>query len=226
MAFSKKEFDEFILKNKVVGIKEEPFKLKSGRLSHWYANCRVLSDTFELLDRTSGFVIDFLQEKGMKFDYVYGVPDGATKLGMMINARLGAENPKQKMVIGRKEPKEYGDPRDRYFIGPVAEGDNVVVLEDVTTTGSSVIEHIRFLREAKLNVVAVVALVNRLEKRDDGLGVAEYIKKEFNLPYQWLSDAERLLPLVVKEGKLSAELVKKAQENVNQYSIKTIKLIK
>lgn len=226
MVFDKKGFDSFILKSKVVGIKEQPFKLKSGRLSHWYANCRVLSDTFGLVDATADYVIAFLQEKKLKFDYVYGVPAGATKLANAINYKLGMQNPQQKLVIGREKPKEHGDPKDRYFIGPIAEGDKVVVLEDVTTTGGSVVDQLKFLAEAKIDVIAVIALVNRFEKRDDGMSVAEFIKKEFNLPYHWLSDAERLLPIVVKQGNLSADLIRGVQENLNQYSIKTIKLIK
>lgn len=224
MPFDKKGFDSFILKNKVVGIKEQPFKLKSGRLSHWYANCRVLSDTAGIIDTTATYVISFLEEKGIKFDYVYGVPAGATKLADTINYKLGMKNPKQKMVIGREKPKEHGDPRDRYFIGPIEEGDKVIVLEDVTTTGGSLIGQINALNEAKVKVVAAIGLVNRLERRDDGLSVEEYIKKQFNVPYYWLTDAARLLPIVVKEGKLPDGLVKKVEENLRQYSAVAIRL--
>lgn len=208
----------------MVGIKEEPFKLKSGRLSHWYANCRVLSDNSEILSRTADFVVQFLQDRGIGFDYVYGVPAGATKLAVAINMSLGQKNPSQKIMIGREKPKEHGDPKDKYFIGNPEQGDKVVVVEDVTTTGSSVISQLKFLKEAKVNVVAVIALVNRLEKRDDGLGVAEYIKKEFDIPYQWLTDAKRVLPLAAKQAKLSEELLEKVQKNVDEFSVETIKL--
>ena len=224
--FKKEEFDKFILDNKVVGIKPEPFKLKSGRLSYWYANCRVMSDTFELLDRTAEFVADFLSEHNLDFDYVYGVPAGATKLAVAINYRIGQKNNKnsQKIIIGREKPKEHGDPKDRYFIGPVQSGDKVIVLEDVTTTGGSVIGQLKFLKEAGLDIVAVVALVNRLEKRDDGLGVAEYIKKEFNVPYYNLTDAKRILPAAIKHGNFGNDMVAKVEETVNQVSISPIKL--
>lgn len=224
MAFDKKGFDEFILKNKVVGIKEEPFKLKSGRLSHWYANCRVLSDTSGLLEKTADFVIEFLKGQKLDFDYVYGVPAGATKLAVAINMKLGKNNPNHKVIIGREKPKEHGDPRDRYFIGPIAEGDNIVVLEDVTTTGGSLISEIQKLKEAKVNVVAAIGLVNRMEKRDDGRSVAEYIKGQLGVQYLWLTDSHSLLPIVVKEGKLSKDLIDKVQKNINEFAIKPIKL--
>ncbi|MCX8147090.1 MAG: hypothetical protein N3D84_01335, partial [Candidatus Woesearchaeota archaeon] len=147
MAFDQKRFDEMIIKNSVVGIKLEPFKLKSGRLSHWYANCRILSDSYSLIDQTASFVVDFIKDKGIKCDYVYGVPAGATKLAVVINYKLGQHNPQQKIVIGREVPKDHGDPRDRYFIGPVKEGDKVAVLEDVTTTGGSLGTAIKSLIE-------------------------------------------------------------------------------
>ncbi|MFO8015661.1 MAG: hypothetical protein R6U32_01010 [Candidatus Woesearchaeota archaeon] len=225
MEFDRQEFDKFLLENNVVGIKEEPFKLKSGRISHWYANCRVLSDTFQLLDRTAQFVHEFLQDNDIDFDYVYGVPAGATKLAVAVNYNLGLRGrPDHKIIIGREKPKEHGDPRDRYFIGPLSEGDKAVVLEDVTTTGGSVISEIKKLKEAGVEVTAVVALVNRLEKRDDGMGVAEYIKKEFGIPYHWLSDAKKLLPMAA-EG-LSDELKAKVRENVNQHSAVPVEITK
>ena len=217
MAFNRQEYDKFLLENNVVGIKEEPFKLKSGRLSHWYANCRVLSDTYSLLNRTADFVAEYLKEKGIEFDYVYGVPAGATKLGIAVNYRLGADRPEQKMVIGREKPKEHGDPKDKYFIGHVKEGDKVVVLEDVTTTGGSVISQLKNLKEAKADVVAVVALVNRLEKRDDGMSVAEYINKEFGIPYHWLSDAKSILPAAAQRQGISGELLADVQDNINKH---------
>jgi len=224
MAFDKQEFDNFILDNKVVGIKVDPIKLKSGRTTHWYVNCRILSDTYSLLNKTSEFVVEKIKELGLEYDYIYGTPDGATKLGMMVNIILGKDNPELKMVVGRKQPKEYGDPKDRYFVGPVQEGDKVVVVEDVTTTGGSVIEHLRFLKQAGVNIVAIVSLVNRLEKRDEGIGVAEFIKNEFGIDYYWLSDGPRILPLAVKRGDFDQDTISKVQENVNQYSINSVDL--
>ena len=86
------------------------------------------------------------------------------------------------------------------------------------------IGQLKFLKEAGLDIVAVVALVNRLEKRDDGLGVAEYIKKEFNVPYYNLTDAKRILPAAIKHGNFGNDMVAKVEETVNQVSISPIKL--
>ena len=38
--FSQAEFNDFILRNKVIGFFEEPITLKSGRISNWYVNLR------------------------------------------------------------------------------------------------------------------------------------------------------------------------------------------
>lgn len=215
--FQKSEYDNFLLDNNVVGIKKEGFKLKTGRTSYWYVNCRVLSDTYGLLSRTSEFMVEKIKGLSLDYDYIYGTPDGATKLGIMVNILLGKDNPGLKMVVGRKKPKEYGDPKDKYFVGPVADGDKVVVVEDVTTTGSSVVEHLNALKDAGVTVVAIVSLVNRLEKRDDGMTVEEFIKKEFNIPYYWLSDGPSILPIAAEKAGLDEETKRKVQENVNQY---------
>ncbi|MBU0535372.1 MAG: hypothetical protein KKE20_00240 [Nanoarchaeota archaeon] len=221
--FDQSRYDSFLLKNNVVGLKKEPIKLKSGRESYWYANCRVLSDTYSLLSTTAQFVVDKIKELGLDYDYIYGTPDGATKLGIMVNMLLGKDNPGLKMVVGRKKPKEHGDARDRYFVGPVEKGDKVIVLEDVTSTGGSVIEHLNALKDAGVEIIAMMSLFNRLEKREDGLSVEEFIKKEFNIPYYWLSDGARILPIAINQSGFDDEIIRKALENINKYLIEPIK---
>lgn len=54
------------------------------------------------------------------------------------------------MVVGRGNPKEHGDPKDKYFIGPAKENDRVIVIEDVTTTGGSLIDTIKHLQESNI----------------------------------------------------------------------------
>jgi len=47
----KKEFNEFILKNNVIGFFEEPIRLKSNRLSYFYINWRNVSEDVFLIDK-------------------------------------------------------------------------------------------------------------------------------------------------------------------------------
>ena len=62
----------------------------------------------------------------------------------------------------RKEAKDHGV--GGRLVGPVAEGDEVVVLEDTTTTGSALVEAIEALLAEDVAVVKAVALVDRSVK--------------------------------------------------------------
>jgi orotate phosphoribosyltransferase len=91
--------------------------------------------------------------------------DGATPVGVALGAvplvtatALEAECP---YVIARKAAKEYGT--GNRIEGPLAEGERVVVLEDVTTTGRSARDAVEALREAGAVVERVLVVVDREE---------------------------------------------------------------
>jgi orotate phosphoribosyltransferase len=182
--FNQEEYNTFLIKHGVVGFFEEPVTLKSGRISNWYVNCRILLDRLGVIDHLTDFVLDFADDKKLAADYFYGVPEGATKLAVILSYKKGKSknDPNQALIIGRGKPKEHGDPKDRYFIGPAEEGDRAIVIEDVTTTGGSLLDTIRHLRESKIEIAAAVGLVNRMEKRDDGQSVEQAVKA-WDVPY-------------------------------------------
>lgn len=225
MNFNKEEFNRFLVDNNVVGFKEQDITLKSGRISRWYANCRCLTNHTGIADKTANFIIDFIKEKGLEFDYVYGIPAGATKLATIINYKIAARQNKENipLVIGREKPKEHGEPKDRFFLGPVKAGDRVVVVEDVTTTGGSLISGIEKLKEAGVNIIAAVGLVNRMEKRDDGLTVEEKLR-QMGVVHHAMSNAFDLLPLEFARNQPSVETKVHVENYFRQYSIREIRL--
>lgn len=196
LAFDRKKFISFIIENRVVGFFEKPVTLKSGRQSNWYVNWRTVSSDAFLLDRLSDFLIAFVSDLDLKPDSFYGVPEGATKLALISTYKLAraAKNfapGSHALPMGRGKPKEHGAPADRFFLGEPK--GRVVVIEDVTTTGSSLLSTLEQLSQAKVEIVAAVGLTNRMEKRDDGKSVAEAIA-ERGVKYYSLSDATELLP--------------------------------
>jgi orotate phosphoribosyltransferase len=223
--FNQDEYNKFLIENGIIGFFAEGKNLKSGRFSYWYANCRRLADTVGAVDKTADFLIAFLQEKGLEYDYIYGVPEGVTKLAGIIDYKRGiaAGDPNQRLVMGRGKPKEHGDPKDKYFVGDVKEGDKVVVVEDVTTTGGSLMKTLEALADAKIEVVGVVALVNREEKTDDGKSVEELVSEK-GKKYYAMGVAGQLLPLAVEKYKPSDDFLKKFQDNYNQFAITPIKV--
>ena len=191
---------DYLFKNKVVGIKPEGITLKSGRTSYWYANCRNLTDTVQKTKAIQSFVMSFIKGLNIPFDYIYGVPEGITKLALACNLFDNLVDVKDKaLVMGRGKPKAHGDPKDMYFVGPIEESDQVIVIEDVTTTGGSLISELEKLDAARVKVVAVVALFNRCQKRDDGIGVAEKLE-QLGYKYFAMANADKYLPWLIRHG--------------------------
>jgi len=223
--FNQEEYNKFLIENRVIGFFEKPITLKSGRISHWYANCRVLLDRVGVIDKLTDFVLAFSEEKGISADYFYGVPEGATKLAVILNYKKGKldHDENQALIMGRGMPKEHGDPKDRYFIGPAKEGDKAIVVEDVTTTGGSLIESIKHLKESNIEVVAAIGLVNRMEKRDDGKSV-EQVVKELNVPYFAIGCAIDLLPMARDVSNPSDSVLEEVEKYFDQYGIKSLRL--
>jgi orotate phosphoribosyltransferase len=223
-AFDQSALNRFLVDNDVIGFFPEGRTLKSGRFSYWYANCRNLASTVGRIDRTADFLLAFLETHRLQCDYVFGVPAGVTALATVVNYKRGmAGNAGHPVVIGREKPKEHGDPRDRYFIGPVKRGDRVVVLEDVTTTGGSMLKTLDALGEVGVGVAAVVAIVDRMEVRDDGRTVAQCVEQRGSR-YLAMTSADQVIPLAVARYRPDRDFLQRFQQKYNEFAVKRIEV--
>lgn len=218
MTFSQSSFNKFIIDNGIIGFFEQPIKLKSGRITNWYVNWRIVVEDVFLLERLSFHLIDFTKDKinngsiAMP-DCFYGVPEGATKLGILTQylwAKSSNNFSQGSHVIpmGRAKAKDHGAPKDKYYVG-MPKG-KTIVIEDVTTTGGSLIETVDKLIESDVDVIAAFGLTHRMELRDDRTRVVDEIAKRKSksgpVKYLSLSNAVDLLPLVIEKIKPSTEV--------------------
>ena len=222
--FNKSEYEEFILNNKVIGFFDKPIKLKSGRLSDFYINFRNVSSDCYLIDILSDFVISFVKDLNLEFDCFYGVPEGATKLAIISQYKFAKIQPDFKskkyiLPMGRGKIKEHGDYKDRFFIG-IPNG-KVIILEDVTTTGSSLIETIDILNNLELEIVSAISLCNRNEIREDGKLVKQKIEEKGVLYYTLVNSLE-LLPKAFKRYNVSSDIIQKVSEYYKKYGEKEL----
>ncbi len=222
----KENFYNFILKCSVVGFFKEPLKLKSGRFSYWYVNWRNVAEDVYLIDVLTDYLITFVKSEGLKPDVFYGVPEGATKLGIITQYKWakGQSNFNQgsfNMSMGRAKPKEHGDPKDKFFLG-IPKG-KVVILEDTTTTGDSLIHTIDKLKEFRIDIIAAISLTDRNELRDDGKSVKRVIADR-DVKYYSMSEAIELLPLVYNKLKPGEFIANKIESYFKKYGIKEINL--
>ncbi len=224
--FDQQAFNEFVAENGVYGFFEQAITLKSGRKSHFYANWRTVVEDVWLTEKLIEYVIAFVKQKGLAVDTFYGVPEGATKLGVLTQYTWARQQPdygrgSHVLAMGRAKPKEHGDPKDKYFVGMPS--GKVVVIEDVTTTGGSMIKNLDSLKQAGAEVVAVISLTNRMEKRDDGLSVQEAVQQR-GITFYTMSSSLDVLPQVYRKIKPGEEIARAIETEFDEYGVQPLKL--
>ncbi|MFX0076085.1 MAG: orotate phosphoribosyltransferase [Candidatus Hermodarchaeota archaeon] len=215
-------FYDFIIENNVIGFFKEPVTLKSGRKSYWYVNWRTVAEDVFLLNSISNFLLSFVHSLNLKPDCFYGVPEGATKLGVITQYKWAFSDKdikpgKYVLSMGRGKPKDHGELKDKYFLG-IPKG-NVILIEDTTTTGSSMLKAIDDLVANNVKIIAAIGLTNRNEIRDDGFSVEEAIQKK-NVRYYAMSNALDLLPRLSPNPTISNHI----QDYFKKYGTREIKL--
>ncbi len=225
--FDQTEFNQFVIDNDVYGFFEKAIALKSGRKSHFYANWRTVVEDTWLTEKLVEFVLSYVNAQNIKVDTFYGVPEGATKLGVLCQFQWARKQPgygpgSHVLAMGRARPKEHGAPQDKFFVG--APRGKVLMLEDVTTTGGSSLHTISKLQESGIEVSALVSLTNRMEKRDDGDSVAEATDK-LGVTFYSMSSAVELLPLVYQKLGPGQDIARAIQTEFDQYGLQPLTLV-
>jgi len=157
-----KEFATFLHQKGI--IKFGDFTLASGKKSSYYVDLRLVP-SYPHQFRT---MVKYLQNNiaesvGLNnFDALVSVPTG----GLVIASALAIEIVKP-LIYVRSKPKDYGTSKS--VEGQIHEGMKVVMIDDVATTGGSVVNAIKSLKEAKITIEDAYVIVNRMEGADKAL---------------------------------------------------------
>lgn len=140
---------------------EGEFTLSSGRKSDYYFDCRQSS-----LNPGGAWLIGSIflsMMEGMDVRAVAGMTLGADPLVTATTVVAYHRNVYLPGLIVRKEAKAHGAGRAVEGLANVKAGDRVVMLEDVVSTGSSVLKAADMVERAGLRVAAVFCILNREE---------------------------------------------------------------
>jgi orotate phosphoribosyltransferase len=156
-----KEFAIFLHKNEI--IKFGDFTLASGKKSSYYIDLRqVPSFPHEFRSMVRYLQKNITDYIGLDFDSIVSVPTG----GLVIASALAIETVKP-LIYVRSKAKDHGTSKS--IEGKIHEGMKVLMIDDVATTGGSVVNAIKSLKEAKINVTDAYVIVNRMEGADQAL---------------------------------------------------------
>ena len=151
---------------------EGDFTLTSGKKSDYYFDCRQSSLNPEGAFLIGTIFCDML--KDMAVDAVAGMTMGADPLVTATSLTAYARGHHLPALIVRKQAKGHGTARAIEGLANVEKGAKVVVLEDVVSSGGSVLQACDRIREAGLHVVAVFCILNREEGGAEAIGEAGY----------------------------------------------------
>ena len=158
----------------------EDTKLKSGRISPYYLSLRKAMEDNTSLDKISElFTNTIINRFGKEFNYIYGPAYTGIPLAAAIALKLLSKHKLQvKFGYDRKEAKDYGNKNENMIIGSIEEGDKIIVVDDVLTTGKTKIESINKIRTLQKNIeiIGIVVFLDRQEIDENNIISSDNLK--------------------------------------------------
>ena len=149
------------------------FILASGVMSDYYLDLREATmnpDVASLIGRILGHRLWI-----KPFDAVGGMATGAIPLVMAAVLQFDQWERTAEGFFVRETEKDHGD--RKLIAGRIVSGDWVAIVEDVITTGASTVKAIRAVQDIGCKVIAVIAMVDRLQGGEEAVraaGVSDY----------------------------------------------------
>ena len=150
---------ELIYKNSFKYSEEPVFLLASGEKSQYYFNCKAVTLDSEGLVLVGNVFFDRI--KDFRVDAIGGLTMGADPIAIATSLISFQKGKAIKAFCIRKEPKKHG--LKLWIEGNLNEKDNVIIIEDVITTGGSAIKAIERAKVSNVNVISAIALIDREE---------------------------------------------------------------
>ncbi|MDO5852019.1 MAG: orotate phosphoribosyltransferase [Methanobacteriaceae archaeon] len=161
MSSNKEKLIKLLKENDV--IKFGDFTLSSGKKSDYYVDMKKAITNPEILDTVSIIITDIINNENI--DKVAGPALGAVPIATAVSLKSNIP-----MLMIRKEKKGYGT--SKLIEGELNKDDNVIIVEDVTTTGGSLLKGVHAIEDNGGHIKKAFVIVDRME------GAKESFEKE------------------------------------------------
>ena len=186
-----KKTAELLLQVKAIKLNpSDPFNWASGWKSPIYCDNRVTLSYPPVRIFLKEEIAKIVEKEFGKPDVIAGVATGAIAIGILVAQELGVP-----FIYVRPEPKKHG--RKNQIEGHLDSGQNVVVIEDLISTGASSLNAVAALKEAGAVVKGMVAIFTY------GFDVATENFKDKNIDLVTLSNYDNLLEQALESSYIS-----------------------
>ena len=157
------------------------FTLKSGRKAPYFVNTGNYK-TGKQLAKLGEFYAECIKENGIEADTLFGPAYKGIPLAVSCSVALfNKYGLDVNYCFDRKEAKDHGE--GGVIVGKqLADGEKVVIIEDVITAGTAIRQVIPVLKnDAEVDITAMVISVDRMEKGKGELSAVQEVKEEFGI---------------------------------------------
>ncbi|MBE7685095.1 orotate phosphoribosyltransferase [Tenacibaculum piscium] len=184
---------ELLLQIKAIKLSPKaPFTWASGWKSPIYCDNRITLSYVPVRNFLKEQIAKLVIEKHGKPDVIAGVATGAIAIGILVAQELGVP-----FIYVRPEPKKHG--RKNQIEGHLESGQNVVVIEDLISTGTSSLNAVKALKEANATVKGMIAIFSY------GFAIADENFKNNNVSLTTLSNYKYLLEQALDSKYITSE---------------------
>ena len=197
-----KEFVTFLHEKGI--IKFGDFTLASGKSSSYYVDLRLVpSYPHEFRMMVKYLENQITEEIGLEnFESIVSVPTG----GLIIGSALAIETVKP-LIYVRSKPKDYGTSKS--VEGKIHDGMKVVMIDDVATTGGSVVNAIKSLTEVNVPVKDAYVIVDRMEGANEALA-------ELGVKMHSILNILQIAEVLYEQKMIEVEILDKVKKQISK----------
>lgn len=176
----KQEFIEFMVESDV--LKFGDFTLKSGRKSPFFMNAGAYVTGSQLMRLGEYYAKAIHENYGDDFDVLFGPAYKGIPIAVVTAIAYSRLYGKEiRYCSDRKEEKDHGADKGGFLGSKLKDGDRVVMIEDVTTSGKSMEETVPKVRKAAdVTIVGLMVSLNRMEVGQGGkVSALDEIKEKY-----------------------------------------------
>ena len=206
----KRDFIDFMIESDVLTFGD--FTTKSGRKTPYFVQTGKYR-TGAQIRRLGEFYADAIEANFGDFDVLFGPAYKGIPLAVETAGALAARGRDVGFMFNRKEAKDHGE--GGVLVGHVPQpGDRVLIIEDVTTAGTSIRETVPVLRAAAdVELAGLIVSVDRMERGTSHKAALAQVGDEFAMATHAIVTVQE----IIEHADLSDEMVERMNSYLSEY---------